>query len=118
VAGSVVVVVNVSAGATSPKTAVITGKVMECGPGPVVLAPPAPQPLPKPASVILMHNGHRYARESINFPKALPWWGSFSFSVPAGRYEVISTYYERARWVNVSSGSRTVVSFAPFACPL
>lgn len=118
VMGSVLSGVSVTAGAAAVKAAVITGKVMECGPGPIVASPPAPQPLPKPASVILMHEGNRYARESIKFPKSPPWSGSFSFNVPAGRYEVISTYFERERWVNVRSGSRTVVTFAPIACPL
>jgi hypothetical protein len=118
VAGSVVSASSSSAGAAASKTGVITGKVMECGPGPIVVTPPAPQPLPKPASVILMHDGNRYALESIKFPKLLPWSGSFLFNVPAGRYKVLSTYFERVRWVNVKPGSRTVVTFAPIACPL
>jgi hypothetical protein len=117
VAGSVVLGASFSAGAAMAN-GVIVGTVMECGPGPIVVAPPSPQPLPKPASVILKHDGHEYAREVIKFPKSLPWSESFSFNVPAGRYEVLFTYFTRARWVNVRSGSRNVVTFAPIACPL
>lgn len=89
VAGSLVFGASSSAGAAASKAAIITGTVVECGPGPIVLAPPAPQPLPKPASVILMHGSHTYAREAITFPKSLPWSGSFSFNVPAAHYEVL-----------------------------
>jgi hypothetical protein len=66
----------------------------------------------------LRHDNRTYAREAIKFPKTLPWFGSFLFNVPAGRYEVLSTYFTRSRWVNVKAGSRTVVTFAPIACPL
>ncbi|MHB8379582.1 MAG: hypothetical protein ACYDB2_06665 [Acidimicrobiales bacterium] len=118
VTGSVVSGVSVTSDAATVKTAMITGSVIECGPGPVVESPPAPHPSPKPASVILMHDGVRYARDSINFRPSPPWSGSFSFRVPAGRYDVISTYFERQRWVNVIPGSRAVVNFAPIACPL
>ncbi|HEV3187668.1 MAG TPA: hypothetical protein VGZ04_06425 [Acidimicrobiales bacterium] len=117
-AAIVVAGASLESSAAAVKSAVITGYVMECGPGPIVQSPPAPPPSPKPATVTVMHDGHRYARESIRFPTSPPWSGSFSFNVAAGRYEVISTYYERSRWVNVKSGSRTVVSFSPFACPL
>lgn len=118
IVGSVVAAASLASSAAAAKSAVITGSVMECGPGPIVQSPPAPQPSPKPATVTVMHDGHRYARESIRFPKSPPWSGSFSFNVAAGRYEVISTYFERRRWVSVKAGSRTVVSFSPFACPL
>ncbi|HUY16891.1 MAG TPA: hypothetical protein VMV11_04930 [Acidimicrobiales bacterium] len=118
IAGSAVAGASLTASAAAARSGVITGYVMECGPGPVVQSPPAPQPLPRPASVTLMHDGHRYARESISFPRSPPWWGSFSFSVAAGRYEVLSTYFARTRWVNVKPNSRTAVSFGLFACPL
>lgn len=118
VVGSFVLVAGSSVGATGSKTAVIVGTVMECGPGPIVVSPPAPQPLPKPASVILLHDGHTVAREAIRFPTSLPWSGSFSFHVPAGRYEVLYTYFTRTRWVSVKSGGHVMVTFAPIACPL
>jgi hypothetical protein len=118
IVGSVVVGASLDASAAGARSAVITGTVMECGPGPIVQSPPAPQPEPRPASVTLMRDGHRYAHESISFPRSPPWSGSFSFNVAAGRYEVLSTYFGRTRWVNVKANSRTVVSFGPFACPL
>jgi hypothetical protein len=118
VAGSVVAGASLQSSAAAIKSAVITGSVLECGPGPIVQSPPAPQPSPKPATVTVMHDGRRYARETVRFPSSPPWSGSFSFNVAPGRYEVISTYYERTRWVSVKAGSRAVVSFSPFACPL
>lgn len=118
VTGSLVLVPGLGIGAAASTTGVISGRVTECGPGPIVAAPPARQPLPKPASVIVKHDNHTYARESIKFPKSLPWTGSFSFNVPAGRYEVLYTYFTRVRWVNIKSGGHVVVTFAPIACPL
>ncbi|HVA53815.1 MAG TPA: hypothetical protein VNF05_09920 [Acidimicrobiales bacterium] len=115
-AGSVVL--GSSATAAAPAEGVITGNVMECGPGPVVQSPPAKRPSPKPASVILLHNKHVLARESIKFPKSPPWSGPFLFNVPVGRYEVVSTYFHRVRWVSVKAHGHVFVSFEGYACPL
>lgn len=114
-AGSVVGLGS-SVGAVSVPTGIITGKVMECGPGPIV-APGVPSPSPKPVSVVLIHNKHAFESEAIKFPKTLPWIGSFFFKVPAGRYEVVSTYESHVRWVKVKPGSRNVVIFGLSACP-
>ena len=116
VAGSVVGLGS-SVGAVSVRTGVITGTVMECGPGPIVASPGEPSPSPKPVSVVLIHDKHAFESEPIKFPQTLPWIGSFFFNVPAGRYEVVSTYQGHVRWVKVRPGSRNVVSFGLFACP-
>jgi hypothetical protein len=100
----------------SNRTGTISGKVVECPPGPIVASPN--KPTPKPATVELIHDSQTYMSQSINFPANLPWSGTFSFKVPAGRYDVISTYQGRSRWVTVRPGRRSLVSFGEFACPL
>jgi hypothetical protein len=107
-----------SASAAPKASGVITGKVVECGPGPIVSAPNFPAPLATPASVILVHDRVAFASQAIAFPSRLPWTGTFSFTVPAGRYEVISTYHGDTRWVIVRPHHTSVVTFALFACPL
>jgi hypothetical protein len=94
----------------------ITGKVLECGPGPVVVNPGSPPPTAIPEKVVLVHRGHTYESQSITFPKKTPWTGAFSFTVPPGKYEVISTYTGPVRWVNVKSGGHYVVKFGLVAC--
>jgi hypothetical protein len=107
---------NVTTASAFDATGVITGKVLECGPGPVVVAPGAPIPTAVPEKVVLIHRGHTYESQSIVFPKKGPWVGSFSFTVPPGKYEVISTYTGPVRWVTVKAGGRYVVKFGIFAC--
>ena len=97
---------------------VITGRVMECAPGPVVASPPAPEPKPQPLVVTLYRNGTVYSAKRITLPEHVPWDGTFTFSVPPARYEVVSTYQHRDRWVVVSAGARDVVIFTTGACPL
>ncbi|HEY1763156.1 MAG TPA: hypothetical protein VGG17_11250 [Acidimicrobiales bacterium] len=97
---------------------IITGRVMECAPGPVVASPPAPEPKPQPLTVTLYRNGAAYHTKRVVLPERLPWNGTFTFSVPAGRYEVVSSYQHRERWVDLSSGAREVVNFNTLACPL
>jgi hypothetical protein len=97
---------------------VITGRVMECAPGPVVASPPAPEPKPQPLTVTLYRDGALYQAKRVALPEHSPWDGRFSFSVPAARYEVVSSYQHRERWVNLSAGGRDVVNFNTFACPL
>lgn len=99
-------------------TGVITGKVVECGPGPIVASPPSPRPHATPATVELIRNGRPVARKSVVFGASTPWVGSFAFRVHAGRYEVITSYRGSARWVNLRPGENVVVSFGAFACPM
>lgn len=112
-----VLAINATTASASDATGVITGKVLECGPGPVVVTPGAPIPTAIPEKVVLIHRGHTYESQSIVFPKKGPWIGSFSFTVPPGKYEVISTYWGPVRWVTVKAGGRYVVRFGVFACP-
>ena len=119
VAGSLVLLAGGSffladtASATStPATGVITGKVRECGPGPVV----PPQTAAIPAMVVLIHRGRTYESQSIAFPKALPWTGTFSFNVRSGTYQVVSSYQGDVRTVTVKAGSHHVVSFGIIGC--
>lgn len=118
VALSVALGLSSIASATSVRNGVITGTVVECPPGPIVATPGQPSPSPKPTSVLLMRDGRSYRSDVVTFPKKLPWSGSFLFRVPAGRYDVLSTYQGRARWVTVKPGRRSVVTFGHFACPL
>lgn len=96
----------------------ITGRVMECAPGPIVASPPAPEPKPQPLSVTLYRNGMVYATKQVVLPEHVPWSGTFSFTVPPARYEVVSSYQHRERWVDLSAGAHAVVNFTTFACPL
>jgi hypothetical protein len=102
---------------SSPKLGMITGKVLECAPGLVIVTPGTPVPTAIPEKVVRVHRGITYESESIAFPKMPPWIGSFNFKVPPGKYEVISSYAGPVRWVSVSSGGRYDVKFGIFACP-
>jgi hypothetical protein len=97
---------------------IITGRVMECAPGPIVASPPAPAPTPQPLTLSLYRNGVLYQTKRVALPERVPWDGTFTFDVPAARYEIVSSYQHRVRWVNLSAGARVVVNFNTFACPL
>jgi hypothetical protein len=116
----VVASLAVGAGAASAQGArgVITGRVMECAPGPVVASPPAPKPKPQAVTVTLYRNGAAFLTKRVALPARLPWDGTFTFSVPPARYEVISSYQHRVRWVNLAAGGHDVVTFTTGACPL
>jgi hypothetical protein len=109
-----------SAGAANAQGSrgVITGRVMECAPGPVVASPPAPAPKPQPLVVTLYRNGVVYSTKQVPLPAHVPWSGTFTFSVPPARYEIVSSYQHRERWVDLSAGARAVVNFITMACPL
>lgn len=106
------------AGATTANDGIITGRVSECGPGPIVASPDPTLPTPKPLSVRVERDGRTIAVQSVKFPQTLPWSGTFRFSVPAGKYEVISTYRGVGEWVVVRTGARSVVVFPLVACPM
>lgn len=106
-----------SAGAASSGTGIVTGRVAECGPGPIVATPGFPTPTPTPSAVILVHHHVAYATQTIVFPLKQPWVGSFSFTVPAGHYEVISTYEGDVRRIVVKAGSTSVVDLGSSVCP-
>ncbi len=108
---------SLGAGADSVGTGVITGRVVECDPVPVVSAPGFPAPTPTPSSVILVRRHVAYASEVISLPAKEPWIGAFSFTVPAGRYEIISTYQGYIRWVSVRPDSSTDVTLGSLICP-
>jgi hypothetical protein len=108
----------IAAGATSSNVGLITGRVSECGPGPIVALPDPTVPVPKPISVKVERGGRTVAIESIKLPQEMPWSGTFRFSVPAGKYEVISTYRGVGQWVVVHAGRHSVVDFPIFACPM
>lgn len=110
------VALNVATASAFDATGVITGKVLECGPGSVIVTPGSPAPTPVPEKVVLVHRGRTYESQSIHFPRKGRWVGSFSFTVPPGTYEVISTYTGPVRWVTVEAGGRYVVGFGLFAC--
>jgi hypothetical protein len=114
-----VVGVVIGAGVASAQASrgVITGRVMECGPGPIV-ALPAPVSTTRPDVVSLYRDGVLYRSFSIAFPGSPPWTGTFTFSVPPARYEVISSYQHRTSWVDLAAGARDVVNFRTFACPM
>lgn len=119
---SVILVVGavVGAGVASAQASrgVITGRVMECAPGPIVAMPPVPEPSPRPDVVSLYRDGVLYRSVSIVFPAHVPFSGTFSFSVPPARYEVVSSYQHRTSWVDLAAGARDVVIFRTFACPM
>ena len=109
-------VLDVATASASDATAVITGKLLECGPGPIVVTPGTPAPTATPEKVVLVHRGRTYESQSIVFPKRGQWIGTFLFTVPAGKYEVISSYTGPVRWVSVKPGGRYVVGFGLIAC--
>jgi hypothetical protein len=110
----------IGAGVASAQVArgVITGRVMECAPGPVVASPPAPEPKPQPLTVSLYRNGTLFQSKHVPLPVRLPWTGSFTFNVPPARYEVVSSYEHRTHWVDLVAGAREVVNFTTLVCPL
>ncbi len=97
---------------------IITGRIMECAPGPIVASPPAPEPVPQPETVTLYRDGKVYESMRVALPEHLPWDGTFTFSVPPARYEIVSSYQHRERWVDLVAGARDVVNFNTFACPM
>ena len=102
----------------STKTGVITGRVNECGPGPVVASPGPPSTNPGPVSVTVLHDNRTFAVEVIHPSHSLPWRGTFHFVVPPGTYEVVSSYRSLVRWVSVRPGRNSMVIFGSFVCPL
>jgi hypothetical protein len=106
---------SLSAGGDQVGTGVITGRVIECNPAPVV--PGFPAPTPTPSSVILIHHHVAYASQAISFPVKAPWVGDFSFTVPVGHYEIVSTYQGYIHWVVVRPGSSTDVTLGAEICP-
>jgi hypothetical protein len=119
VAMATVAVVDVSVtSAVSAKFGVITGRVDECGPGPIIITPSTLVPTAKPVLVRVLHDERTFASEEVRFTSKMPWTGTFRFSVPAGTYEVVSSYRNVGRWVNVRPGSHNVVSFGVIACPM
>jgi hypothetical protein len=108
---------TLSAGSDQVGTGVITGRVIECDPAPVVVVPGFPAPTPTPSSVILVHHHVAYASQAISFPAKEPWVGDFSFTVPVGHYEIISTYQGYIHWVHVRAGSSTDVTLGEEICP-
>jgi hypothetical protein len=107
---------NVTTASGIDSTGVITGKLLECGPGPILVIPGAPAPTAVPEKVVLIHRGRTYESHSIVFPKKGTWIGSFSFTAPPGKYEVISSYTGPVRWVTVKAGGRYVVAFGLVVC--
>jgi hypothetical protein len=112
------VLTGLSAGASSSTDGLVTGYVFECGPGPIVVSPGRPAPQPIPATVTLRHDGKNERSVSISFKGTLAWSGRFNFHVPAGRYEVISSYLHQVEWVRVHVSATSVVHFGPFDCPM
>jgi hypothetical protein len=98
-------------------TGVITGRLVECDLVLAVVVPGYRAPTSTPLSVILVHRRVAYALQAISFPTKPPWVGEFSFTVPDGRYEVISTYQGYIRWVDVRSGSSADVTLGSLLCP-
>jgi hypothetical protein len=66
----------------------------------------------------LYRNGVLYQTKRVALPERLPWDGTFTFVLPPARYEIVSSYQHRVRWVDLSPGARAVVNFNTFACPL
>jgi hypothetical protein len=114
---SLVGAATLNAGAAPSAVGTIAGHVTECGPGPIVTTPGFPTPAPTPSSVILVRHRVAYATQAISFPTKQPWVGSFTFTVPVGRYEIISTYLGDVRWVLVKSNSTSDVSLGASLCP-
>jgi hypothetical protein len=106
------------ASASTQTRGVVTGRVIECAPGPIVASPTPPRRQPTPARVTIRHDGTDVGAVSIVFTTSTPWSGGFSFSVPPGRYEVTSSYLHQVAWVHVRADATSVVHFGPFACPL
>ena len=97
---------------------VISGRVDECGPGPIVITPTNNTPTPQPVVVRVLRGEHVVAYEDVSMAQHLPWTGTFWFDVPAGTYEVTSSYRGVARLVRLRAGGHVVVSFGLFACPM
>jgi hypothetical protein len=114
---SLVGVATLHAGAAPSAVGTISGHVTECGPGPIVATPGFPAPVPTPSSVILVRHRVAYATQAISFPTKPPWVGSFTFTVPAGRYEIISTYLGDVQRVFVKPGSTSDVNLGASICP-
>lgn len=101
----------------SARTGIITGHVSECGPGPIVAAP-APLPTPPLITVKLERGDQVVAVQVVKIAHVVPRDGTFRFVVPAGTYEVLSSYRSQDRWVKVQAGGHSVVTFGLFACPM
>ena len=96
----------------APSRGSISGVVRECGPDPAW-----GRTAPTPAMVVLVHGGYTVNSESITFASAAPWSGTFTFTVPPGTSQVVSSYRGAVRTVKVRSGVRSQVSFGMVACP-
>ena len=115
--GAAAVLAPVTSAGASTGTGIISGRVSECGPGPIV-APPAPLPTPAPITVKVERNEQVVAVEIVTMAPVAPRAGAFRFVVPAGTYEVLSSYRSQDRWVRVQTGGHSVVTFGLFACPM
>ena len=102
------------AGASS-KIGYLKGVIFQCGPGPIVYNPASP-PKPKAVTVVVLHHGRTYVSEFIHFPVKQPWDGAFSFSLPPGTYQVVSSYSGPEVTARVISGKVTPVNFGVIAC--
>jgi hypothetical protein len=111
------VVWTLSAAGDQVGTGVITGRVIECDPAPVVVVPGFPAPTATPSSVILVHHHVAYASQALSFPAKEPWVGDFSFTVPVGHYEIISTYQGYIQRIVVRPDSSTDVTLGSAICP-
>jgi hypothetical protein len=118
VVGAVALLDASAANAVPAGWGVISGRVMECGPGPIIVSPPTVITEPKPVVVRVLHDGLTYAIKVVLMDRPILYSGKFRFHVPAGTYEVLSSYNNLSRWVVVSAGKSVVVHFAPFACPM
>lgn len=112
-----VVLSEIAPASAATRTGIITGRVSECGPGPIV-GPPTPLPTPAPITVRVEHNSEVVATEVVTMKNGPARGGSFRFVVPVGTYEVLSSYRSQDRWVEVHAGGHSVVSFGLFACPM
>lgn len=101
-----------AAAIASSTPGVISGKLVECGPG----AKLPRQTAASPAMVILTSQDRTYSSELIAFSKTLPWTGSFTFTVRPGEYNVISSLQGMVKSVSVKSNSRHLVNFGLPIC--
>ena len=111
------VLAQVTPARASAGMGIISGRVSECGPGPIA-APPAPLPTLSPITVKVERNGQVVALQIVTITHVVSRDGNFRFVVPAGTYEVLSSYRSQDRWVKVQAGGHAVVSFGLFACPM
>jgi hypothetical protein len=109
--GGSYLVADTASAAPQPKEAIVTVSVSEC---PKIENHKA-QTVPTPAFVIVLRHGETYKSTSVAFAKK-SFLGRAQIPLPAGTYQLVSSYEGPVLTVKVASGSHRTTSFGSPSC--